>query len=68
MLKADVRIIVGATLFMLVLGVLTTYLVNHSDTKPDPIGSWACTADAQLCPDGSSVGRIPPYCQFAPCP
>ena len=28
----------------------------------------ACTMDAKLCPDGSSVGRIPPNCEFAPCP
>lgn len=28
----------------------------------------ACTMDAKLCPDGSSVGRIPPSCEFAACP
>jgi len=28
----------------------------------------ACTLDAKLCPDGSSVGRIPPECEFAACP
>jgi len=28
----------------------------------------ACTQDAKLCPDGSSVGRVPPKCEFAPCP
>jgi hypothetical protein len=28
----------------------------------------ACTADAKLCPDGSSVGRVAPDCEFAPCP
>lgn len=27
-----------------------------------------CTMDAQTCPDGSYVGRIPPDCNFAPCP
>jgi hypothetical protein len=27
-----------------------------------------CTADAKICPDGSAVGRIPPNCEFAPCP
>lgn len=34
---------------------------------PDGMGV-ACTMDAMLCPDGSSVGRQPPSCQFAPCP
>jgi hypothetical protein len=28
----------------------------------------ACTMDARQCPDGSFVGRIPPSCEFAPCP
>ena len=28
----------------------------------------ACTEEAKICPDGSSVGRIPPACEFAPCP
>jgi hypothetical protein len=28
----------------------------------------ACTEEAKLCPDGSAVGRVPPNCEFAPCP
>jgi hypothetical protein len=28
----------------------------------------ACTMEAKQCPDGSSVGRVPPNCDFAPCP
>lgn len=28
----------------------------------------ACTLEAKLCPDGSAVGRVPPSCEFAPCP
>lgn len=27
-----------------------------------------CTQDVKLCPDGSYVGRVPPSCEFAPCP
>lgn len=27
-----------------------------------------CTMDAKICPDGSAVGRVPPNCEFAPCP
>jgi hypothetical protein len=27
-----------------------------------------CTMDAMQCPDGSYVGRVPPSCNFAPCP
>lgn len=28
----------------------------------------ACTRDARVCPDGTTVGRIGPDCEFAPCP
>lgn len=28
----------------------------------------ACTLEAKVCPDGSSVGRVGPSCEFAPCP
>jgi hypothetical protein len=28
----------------------------------------ACTMEAKMCPDGSSVGRSGPKCEFAPCP
>ena len=41
-----------------------------SETMPDnPVDpAVACTMDAQICPDGSAVGRVAPDCQFAPCP
>lgn len=31
-------------------------------------GSYACQADAMICPDGSAVGRQGPNCEFAACP
>jgi predicted lipoprotein with Yx(FWY)xxD motif len=31
-------------------------------------GTQACTMEAMVCPDGSSVGRTGPNCAFAPCP
>lgn len=36
--------------------------LSHS---PAPV---ACTMEAKLCPDGSSVGRSGPNCEFAACP
>ena len=35
--------------------------------SPSPSENPACTLEAKICPDGSSVGRIPPSCDFAPC-
>ncbi len=28
----------------------------------------ACNGDGFVCPDGSMVGRVPPSCEFSPCP
>lgn len=39
-----------------------TYFIANRNTQV------ACTEDARLCPDGSYVARIPPKCDFAPCP
>ena len=44
-----------------------------SEVEPDVAISptsnqTACTQDAKLCPDGTSVGRVDPNCEFAPCP
>ena len=33
-----------------------------------PSGSTICPADAKVCPDGTTVGRTGPNCEFAPCP
>lgn len=38
---------------------------THSPSSEEPV---FCTMDAKVCPDGSSVGRVPPTCEFAECP
>jgi len=46
-------------------------LPSNSKTFEVPVifsGSTACTLEAKVCPDGSSVGRTGPNCEFAPCP
>ncbi len=40
--------------------------VNKNEQGDDQ--GVACAMDAKECPDGSFVSRIPPDCQFAPCP
>jgi hypothetical protein len=40
-------------------------------TNPNPSGNnpgTACTQEAKVCPNGTSVGRTGPNCEFAPCP
>ena len=39
------------------------FIIGELPTEP-----VACTMDAKLCSDGSYVARIPPNCDFAPCP
>jgi len=42
-------------------------LICPTDIPDDSIGV-GCPEDAKICPDGSTVGRISPSCDFAPCP
>ncbi len=53
------------------------YATRGTKTVPEPTFSpapeptapgVACTLEAKLCPDGSSVGRTGPNCEFSPCP
>ena len=38
------------------------------DTANPDDKAVACTEEAKVCPDGSSVGREGPNCEFAACP
>jgi len=41
---------------------------NNTRFEKIPNENAVCTQDAKLCPDGSSVGRTGPNCEFAKCP
>lgn len=41
---------------------------QRTEQKQNKDGLVACTMDAKQCPDGSYVSRIPPNCEFKPCP
>jgi hypothetical protein len=43
-------------------------LILFTKSRENEEGTIACTMDALICPDGSSVGRTGPNCSFAPCP
>jgi putative hemolysin len=40
----------------------------RKECQPGAGNKTACTMEAKLCPDGSSVGRSGPNCEFAKCP
>ena len=41
---------------------------SNSPSPQTPPDQVACTQEAKLCPDGSSVGRTGPNCEFTACP
>lgn len=51
---------------IIVLGVFFFYQ-NRTKESAAPT-EVACTLEAKICPDGSSVGRTGPACEFAACP
>lgn len=50
---------------IIAIGTVGYAVYNYYFTSDEPI---VCTMDAKICPDGSSVGRIAPMCEFAECP
>jgi hypothetical protein len=57
-------------LVIIILSIMFGYCVARAEddvttTSQSPV---VCTMEAKLCPDGTSVGRIPPDCEFAKCP
>jgi hypothetical protein len=55
-------IALSAGIFFLAYGMII------DEPATDNPGMAACTQEAKLCPDGSSVGRTGPKCEFAVCP
>ncbi len=58
---------------ILVLGVCgflyrNTLEAPDRNTAASSTAGSACTLDAKICPDGTSVGRTGPNCSFAACP
>lgn len=41
------------------------FIEPEASSSPLPV---SCTMEAKICPDGTSVGRSGPKCEFAPCP
>lgn len=54
-----------ASMFIVILYFAQPYPGIDLDDSETPV---ACTMDAKQCPDGSYVGRVAPFCEFAECP
>jgi len=53
---------IGALVWSIYSGTIIDSASNDSSEQ------FTCTQEAKLCPDGSSVGRSGPNCEFAACP
>lgn len=65
--------IIGAVVIIFLIALFGMYkfhFINGNDILPrtDVPGGVACTMEAKICPDGSTVGRTGPKCEFASCP
>ncbi len=78
-MNQTVSVAIGGVIALLLVAAVGLVLVNQSvfervvsngesEFSPDPDDdSVACPADAKTCPDGSTVGRTGPECEFAEC-
>lgn len=61
------RELLAGVVILFVVGV-GAFLYRNTMERPGVIApEVACTMEAKVCPDGSSVGRTGPSCAFAPC-
>ncbi len=66
----------GLAPILLILGILVAlglvggayFLGTQKNPAPQANKNGACTLEAKICPDGTSVGRSGPNCEFASCP
>lgn len=64
-----VTLVIFLIILLPVVGVGSYFLgKNNSTSKVVETKETSCTLEAKICPDGSSVGRIGPNCEFAECP
>lgn len=58
-----IGLVVGVGVGIIAIGA--GFLFFYPQAQPKVV---ACTMEAKMCPDGSSVGRTGPQCEFARCP
>ncbi len=61
-------VIVGAILWSAFSSTYTESIIAEPNVEATTTEAWLCNGDGFICPDGSTVGRTGPTCQFAACP
>lgn len=64
------KTIIFIIIIVLVLGAGIWMMVSNRSSEDiiGGVGDGICPQDAKVCPDGSSVGRVGPSCEFEACP
>ncbi len=60
------QLLAGVVILFLV-GIASFLYRNTMERPGVTLPEVACTMEAKVCPDGSTVGRTGPSCEFAPC-
>jgi hypothetical protein len=60
------KALLWGVLFIILVGI-GGFIYRNAVSRP-PVATGACTADAKICPDGSTLGRMAPDCNFPACP
>ena len=61
--------VIVLTVIVILLACTSGYLLfQHRFAVNNQQKYVACPQEAKICPDGSSIGRVGPNCDFAPCP
>lgn len=66
--KGSPLLVVSIILVVIALLAAVAYIVGAAYVRNSSGGRKSCTLEAKLCPDGTSVGRSGPNCDFDACP
>ena len=54
-------------IILIILAIAIGFILFFKSNKTED-DTVFCIQDVKMCADGSSVGRVPPSCEFAKCP
>lgn len=62
------RLSILIPVFIVVVAIIIGFWFTSKNVSFKNTPPVACTMEAKICPDGTSVGRTGPNCEFAACP
>ena len=67
---AKIILIILLLVLVVEIGFIVVNYIGKKSTQPteDSNAPKNCLMDVKICPDGSSVTRTGPNCEFSPCP